>query len=119
MHLQIPLVFFVTVPDKVVVDIGNKAFIEQRFIFWRIIFIGVELKMYFAKMSFRYSNRSQKSPCHSEHVIPVKLFFIVSVEKSLMIEVKDLEENNCIRVQQQMARVVDVKFLVPDTFGVP
>ena len=68
------------VPEEIVVDVRNKAFVERRLITRRMIFIVIELELNLAKMGFGYSSGSKKTPSNSKEILSTILILIISIE---------------------------------------
>ena len=68
--------------------------------------------MNFAQVGPGDADWSQEGPGYPEHVVFIELFFAISVEECLVVEVEDFEEEYGVGVEQQMSWIVYVEFFI-------
>lgn len=100
LHLQETLVFFVVIPQKVIVDIWDEAFINGGFVGLLIEFIVVKFELNLADMGLGNPYRPQEAPSHAKQIVAVVLVLFVAKDQGLVVKVQDFEQNDGVGVEE-------------------
>ena len=97
-------------PEEIIVDVRDEGFVEIGF-GWMVL-VGVELELDLAEVRLGHARRPQEAPGHPVQVVAIVLLLVRFVEQGLVVEVEDLEQEEGVRGEQLLRRVVYVEFWV-------